>query len=282
MNDLKERRHPLFLTKLKDIKVPLLARLANQFLSVGGSCYYMNEDTIKTRLYIYNYFALLNGGPFHTVWWLTVYSQDGKRKLEKKGNFAESQTITVEIEPFAETLGALGLCMLHLYPAESAYTIRNSYMTHFFVEYYTPKAAAVIHSLGHVVPKFHKANDYITSSIREDEEALLLVSNSCYRSFRYPKQLFERGVRIELRNTQGQTRHVDLDPILPLACRKINLRKIWPDLNSFVMGKPIVLRVCGPNVLYSPLVIQIGSNGSIALDHFQGLDWDEYDSSFVC
>jgi hypothetical protein len=278
LENSEQRRHPLFLKKLLNLGLPWLGNLVNRFLSVGGMCYFINEDGIKTRVYIYNYFALLHGGPFRAKWVLRAYSQDGKRTLEKKGELYQSETISIEMGAFARELGPLGLCMVHLYPAEGGITIRNSYMTHFFIEYYTASSESLLHSLGHPVPKLHKVNDYITSSIQPGSDALLLVSNSCYRAFHYPKKLFTKGIRIGLTNARRQYRSFDLKPILPLATEKVDLRKEWPDLNDFLAGQPALLQICGPNVLYSPLVIQTNPNGSLALDHFQGGDWHDTDA----
>jgi hypothetical protein len=272
------QQHPLFLSMLRDVRVPWVAHLANRFLSAGGMCYFMEEEGVKTRMYIYNYFAFLNGGPFRAKWQLRAYSGDGKRTMVQKGEISQSETITVEMEPFARKLGPLGLCMIHLIPAEKSFITRNSFMTHFFIEYYTSQAESVMHSLGHPVPKVHKVNDYITTSFQAGGDAYILVSNSCYRRFHYPAKLFKNGFRISLRNSKGESRHYEMKPLLPLATEKVNLRKIWPDLDAFTLGKPVVIQICGPNVLYSPLVIQSKPHGYIAMDHFQGGEWHDVES----
>jgi hypothetical protein len=276
-------QHPLFKAKWMSLGNHQLARLANRLLSVGASCYYFNENDMKTRLYLFNYYALLNGGPFGARWELSVYSTDGKRVRKQQGELPRNQSapITFELEPLTRDLGPFGLCMVHLCPNEGSQVMRNSFATQFFVEYYTPQSEALLHSLGYTVSKMHKVTDYITSSIRAENEALLLLSNSCYRTFHYPKALSRQGIRVELRNSKGEIRHQEIEPIQSLACRKVDLRKLWPDLDVFLAGQPALIRVCGPNILYSPLIIQRKQNGAIALDHFQGGDWDEYESGPV-
>jgi|GEM_PF-2179861 len=283
MTEIQDRQHPLFASRFRNLGFSWLANQANRFLSAGGMCYFINDGTIKTRLILHNYFAFLSGRPFHIRWVLRIYSTDGKRMIEKQGTMMDPDTQTIEMEPLVSDLGPFGLCMVHLYPAEGGLIVRNSYMTHYFIEYYTDHAESLMHSCGHPVPKIHQVTDYITSSIEEESQALLLVSNSCQRVFRYPKSLFEKGVRVRIKNSQNQWRHFDLEPILPLGSIKVDLRHLWPDLNTFLDRKPALIQVCGPNVLYSPLLIQTNAQGYIAMDHIQGGDWDDVDvTSAAC
>jgi hypothetical protein len=276
---IEQLQHPLFRGKFKDLGFPFMARTANRFLSVGGVCYYLNDSRIKTRVYIYNYFSLLNGGPFPVEWTLRVYSTDGTKWTEKKGELAESQTIAIDLDTMARDLSTFGLCVMHLYPARQTQSMKNSFTTHFFVEYSTSNAEALLHSLGHLVPKLHKAEDYITSSIREDGDPVLLVGNCCYRSLHYPKAIREQRIHIEILNFKRETRRFRIAPIPPLGCQQIHLRETWPDIDTWLGGKPALIRLCGPNILYSPLIMQSAKDGFIGLDHFQGLDWDEYDAN---
>jgi hypothetical protein len=274
-----KEQHPLFLTKFRSLGTPWLAKLANTFLSAGGMCYVINDGGIKTRIYLHNYFALLNGGPFRVAWKLELYSSEGKLLLTRKGEMMHAETLPIEMDALSQDIGPVGICMVHIDPLESSFILRNSYMTHFFIEYYTSKAESLMHSCGHLIPKVHKVTDYIASSIRRDSEAILLVSNSCYRRFHYPKKLLEKGVTISFKNHRGELLHHDLDPIMPLASRKVDLRRIWPQLDDFLDNQPALIQVCGPNVFYSPLVIQMKPDGYIAMDHVQGGDWDDYDDA---
>src|SRR4051812_47440758 len=114
--------HPLFQGRLFNLKMPWLRDLANRYLSFGGACYYLNEEGIRTRFHIYNYFALFNGGPFRCRWTLRAYAEDGKRFVERQGEIDAQKTETIEIEPLTRSLSPRGICMVYLDPIQGSQT----------------------------------------------------------------------------------------------------------------------------------------------------------------
>lgn len=267
--------HPLFSKRFFDVKLRSIRNLLNGFLSDGGAGYYFLAEGIRTRLYLYNYFALLSGNSFPAEWQVRFYSTDGLRSRTVRGKFEGEETVVLDAERYAQGLGDMGICIAHIRPMKGSFSMKVSYQTIFFMEFFTPSGRSFIHSFAYPVPKLYQAHDILISSMTPTADSFLLVSNSCDRFFGAPAIIRKRGFSIELENYRGDMRRVELPPVTPLSCRIIHFRELWKDLGDFLGDEPAIINISGPNLLYSPLFVQKNIKGSVAMEHFQGLMWED-------
>lgn len=258
--------HPVFNQKLKNLKSNVLARLANKFLSVGGTSYYLHDHAYATKVVLFNYFSLLANRDFHAEWTIDFYSNDGKKIFSREGTFRKQELAVVDTKDL-DIQSPYGVVVAHIKPCEDATILGKIYDSVFFTEHYSLHGPHhdIAHSLRWPTPVRHL---YQISghgfSFLPDAKPFVLIGNSYNRKFDFPK--FYSRPTVEAINAQGTVKKITVPPIPALGCYRVDLLEHIPDLRGHFKDQAGMIRVTGENVFRKPFFYQ--SNGKfIASDH---------------
>ncbi len=253
-------------------KKKLIPRSKNRFLSFfskilssGSIHYYLNNETgWNTRLFIHNYFALLNDGPFSATWEVELFSREGNLLKTLTGTFSGSATEVIDLAS-VEGLDNYGIVGVHIRDTDGQEFLSETYGTIFFVEYYKPGTdqTAFAHGLSGFLRPTHYTYQHSSTSwvTPETYRPYLFIANACrFQSWLHPKC---GNALVTFINCENKKKSIFIPNMAPLSCHKIDLLEQRPDLIEHLRGKAYVIDISGNNVLAKPLIFQ--TSGDLAL-----------------
>lgn len=258
--------HPVFKTKLIDLKSYSLAKLANKFLSLGGVSYYLFDEQHSTRVVLFNYFSLLAGGDFLAEWKVDLYSTEGERIFSKKGHFEKQEQAVVDLDDIRPA-SPYGIVVVYINTLNGGITMKQAYDSVFFTEHYSRNSPHhdIAHSLRWPTPVKHEYS--ITGhgfSFLPNATPFLLVGNSLNRAYNFPKHYSKP--RIIAINSKGVSKIGSVELIPPMGCRKVDLVKTIPGLREHFGDEPGMIQIKGLNILRKPFFYQTDGK-FISSDH---------------
>ena len=256
---------PIFKSKLVSRSKNWFLSFFSQLLSVGSIHYYLkNESGWQTRLFIHNYFSLLNDGPFAATWEVELFSQDGKLLKTLTGAFSGPATEVIDLAQI-DGLDNYGIVGVRVIDADQKMFLPSTYGTIFFVEYYKPDTLQTIfaHGLGGFLrPTHYNYQHSSTSWVTPDSyRPYLIIANACrFQPWLHPKC---GEAVVTFTNCNKKKKSITIPNMSPLSCHKIDLLEYFPDLADYLHGKAYVIEVNGKNILAKPLIFQ--TSGNLAL-----------------
>ncbi len=255
-----------FLQKLVERKKHrATALVSHALLSMGSIGYYMNGELgWKTRLFIYNHFALLNDDNFGVFWEALFYSKDGRLLARKEGKFTGPETKMIEVADIGE-LDTYGIVVVHIKDADQKYMLHDLYSSVFYTQYYLPGTTQTV--MAHCLSGAPKASHYTVNHMSTSWvtpagfRPYLFLANSC----RFQKILHRPCGRADITfiNHEGKKKTITLPPFKGLVCLKIDLFEKYPELREHLGVKPYAMKVVGKNILHKPFLLQ--TDGKVAI-----------------
>lgn len=256
--------HPLFVKEFAPArKKPLLSFLRND-LALGNISYYINDDVFVTRVYVHNYFRFLCDADVPARYVIKCYNRAGKQVAVQRGELGSTlETKIVELKDI-KGLDTFGVFRVYLIPASPDMFIPHAHATIFFNEYYRPGSpnSIIAHSL-HVPTARHSDAVYTRTSpglvIPDGFRPYVLIAGGCsFPHFLHPACA---SATVSLTNEKGEERSVEVTPMKPFECQRLDLFSIDPVLREHVGTRPFILSISGKDFLSKPFIFI--SNGTM-------------------
>ncbi len=248
-----------FLQKLVERKKhKVKALFSHTLLSMGSIGYYMNGELgWKTRLFIYNHFALLNDSNFGVLWEALFYTKEGVLVARREGRFIGPETVVIEVSDIPE-LDTYGIVVVHIKDADENYMLHDLYSSVFYTQYYLPGTTQTV--MAHCLSGAPKASHYTVNHMSTSWitpsgfKPYLFLANSC----RFQKLFHGPCARADITfiNYQGKKKTITLAPFKGLMCLKIDLFAQYPELREHLGTRPYAMKVVGKNILHKPFLLQ--------------------------
>ena len=259
------KAHPLFIQRFVSTSTnPFLAR-TRDVLALGNATYYIQDDTFRTRVYIYNYFRFLLDSPIPARWHMRFYGKNGRYITERSGEMIDHDTEIVELDSIPN-LDEYGVLRTYLVPAATDVFIPDPHVTMFYNEYYRPNGGASImgHNL-HIPIATHGTGLHQRVSpglvVPTGFKAYLFIAGGCnFHPLGHPAC---SNAFLTLVNDKGHARHVPVPSMHPLECHRLDLFAIDSGLQEHIGADPFILKITGQGFLAKPFFIF--TNGVAAL-----------------
>lgn len=254
----------LFLEKIFPIAKKPWLFLYDKILSSGCIGYYIKENGWQTRLFLHNYFALLNDGLFPVKWDVVFFSKSGKVQKKLSGTFSGPETVIIDLKDI-DGLDNYGVTWVKLSMNSKKLLPSEAYSSVFFSEYYVPdtKTSVIAHSLSGTFKASHHTFSHTGTSFITPSgfKPYLYIANSCnFHAFRHAPC---GDCLITFVNHRGQKITTSVHNMAQHSCHKLDLFTLIPNLMAHFENKPYVVEVSGKNLLAIPFLFQ--TNGTVVL-----------------
>ncbi len=265
-----ENTSQLMKDKMKPTKwFPIVKKTLQRSHSAGCIGYYLNNDNgWRTRIFIHNYFALLNDGPFEALWEVSWYKQDGTLANKKSGEFNGTQTAIIEMCQI-DGLDKYGITQVHVTPKNHKYTNKQPYSSLFFSEYYIPETnqSVMAHSLSGAIKASHCMFNHIGTGFITPVgfRPYIFVGNSC--GFAGFKHTICGGGFFTFINNKKEKKVVEISQLKSRGCKKIDLFEVEPTLKDHLGHDPYTVELEGKNILAIPFLFQTNKHNHALAEH---------------
>lgn len=232
---------------------------------MGSIGYYLHtEDGWRTRVYIYNHFALLNDAPFQAAWEARFFTRAGDVAARRTGTFVNPETVILETADIPG-LDQYGIISVHIKDAKTDRMLHELYSSVFFTEFFVPgtKKSIMAHCLSGSPKASHCGMDHMSTSWTTPAgfRPTLYLGNSCrFQSFFHPAC---GHAAVTFINHRGEKKTIQLKPLPQLGCQKVDLFGQFPEIEPHVGSGPYSMHVLGKNILHKPFMTQ--TNGTVVL-----------------
>lgn len=254
----------LFLKKISPIAKKPWLFLYSKFLSSGCIGYYIKENEWQTRIFLHNYFALLNDGLFPAHWEIVFFSRDGKKQTKLNGVFSGSETAIIDLKDVSG-LDNYGVTWVKINMNSKTVASSEAYSSVFFSEYYVPntKKSVIAHSLSGTFKASHHNFSHTGTSFITPKgfTSHLYIANSC--NFHAWGHSACGDCSITFINHRGQKLGAFVKNIPAHGCQRLDLQAMVSGLMEHFEDKPYVMEVSGKNLLAIPFLFQ--TNGTVVL-----------------
>lgn len=254
----------LFLKKISPIAQKPWLYLFNKTLSSGCIGYYIKDNIWQTRIFLHNYFALLNNDSFPARWDVAFFSKDGKFIKKLRGFFSGPETTILGLNEI-DGLDTYGITWVKISMNSKTYVPSDAYSSVFFSEYYTPgtKMSVLAHSLSGTLKASHNVYSHTGTGFTTPVgfHPYIFIGNACnFQSWGHGDC---GDCKITIINHRGQKIVTTVSNIPQHGCRKIDLYSNLPNLEAHFENQPYVIEVTGNNLLAIPFLFQ--TNGKVVL-----------------
>ncbi|GEM_PF-5778807 len=249
--------HPIFIKQFVSSSSKRLLSRFRGVLSLGNTSYYIHGDQgFFTRVFIYNYFRFMCDADIAARWRIQCYARNGAIVAELEGVLkSDEESVVIDLAQ-VKGLDAYGVLRVYVIPDDPNLFIPNPHGNLFFNEYYIPGTSVAIMAHSLHPPRAGHGPIYIREAsgltVHKGLRPYLFIASGC--SFNRMWHPACTKVSLTFLNRDGQEKKIAVPAMKPMACQKLDLFAMDPEMAGFLGNQPFAIKVIGEQFLAKPFI----------------------------